>query len=600
MLYPKNTATRQVISLDGYWKFKLDNEHGFEENWFQSPLVETIPMVVPGAFNDLAIDEKIRHHLGWVWYERDFSVSDDMLEEALYIRFGSVTHEARVYVNGQEVGGHKGGFTPFSLDISEVVKVGQNRLTVAVSNILDYTTLPVGIYEESKQENGSVKRKLIPNFDFFNYSGILRTVNLCVYPKEAIDDIILVTDFDGDIGFVDYEVKVTAGKVMVSVVDEDGVIVAEGTGQTGRLTISNVRLWEPLNAYLYQFEVTVRKANQVIDTYTESFGVRTVKVEGAKFLINNKPFYFKGFGKHEDNIGTGRGHDAAMDLLDANLIKWTGANSIRTAHYPHSEEFMQLADRMGIVVIDETPAVGLTVNFNAVQGQSKNPRDSFAELQTKEAHEQVLRELIARDKNHPCVVMWSIANEPGSDEESSKAYFEPLIQLTRSLDGQKLPVTIVLFMGATARTDHVAEMVDVICLNRYYGWYINLGNLDEAKMYLKMELGMWDKRCPNKPIMLTEYGADTVAGFHDVYTRAYTEEYQTDFYRITHEVVDQVPNFIGEQVWNFADFETSEGLIRVGGNKKGIFTRDRKPKAVAYHLKQRWEAIPEFGYKTHN
>ena len=187
-----------------------------------------------------------------------------------------------------------------------------------------------------------------------------------------------------------------------------------------------------MNAYLYRLKVELIKDDSIVDTYLEEFGVRTVEVKEGKFLINNKPFYFKGFGKHEDSYINGRGINEAVNIKDFNLMKWIGANSFRTAHYPYSEEIMRLADREGIVVIDETPAVGVHLNFMATGlfGESVK-RDTWKEIGTKAAHEQVLRELVARDKNHPCVVMWSVANEPDSDSEGAKEYFEPLIKLTK-------------------------------------------------------------------------------------------------------------------------------------------------------------------------
>jgi beta-glucuronidase len=209
----------------------------------------------------------------------------------------------------------------------------------------------------------------------------------------------------------------------------------------------------------------------------------------------------------------------------------------------------------------------------------------------------VIRELIARDKNHPSVVMWSIANESASEEEGAHEYFQPLVQLARDLDPQRRPVTIVTQMMATPDTDKVSDLVDVLALNRYYGWYVQGGHLGKAKAYLRAELEGWNRVQPGKPIMLTEYGADTIAGFHDTTPVMFTEEYQVACLQAIHEVTDEFPTCIGEQVWNFADFLTSQSITRVQGNKKGVFTRDRKPKMAAHYLRERWLAIPDFGYK---
>jgi beta-glucuronidase len=258
---------------------------------------------------------------------------------------------------------------------------------------------------------------------------------------------------------------------------------------------------------------------------------------------------------------------------------------------------MRLADREGFVVIDEVPAVGVHLNFAATLFGARERVYTFETIKTFDHHQDVIKELVARDKNHPSVVLWCVANEPASEEEGAENYFKPLVELTKELDPQKRPVTIVTHMWATDKTDKVAEFIDVLALNRYYGWYVDGGDLEAAKAKLRTEFNGWNKRCPGKPIMMTEYGADTVAGLHDVDPVMFTEEYQVEFLKANHEVFDEFESFVGEQVWNFADFQTSQGVMRVQGNKKGIFTRERKPKAAAHELRRRWKEIPEFGYK---
>ena len=146
--------------------------------------------------------------------------------------------------------------------------------------------------------------------------------------------------------------------------------------------------------------------------------------------------------------------------------------------------------------------------------------------------------------------------------------------------------------GAPSRNDRLADLFDVICLNRYYGWYNETADLDSAALKLEAELRGWESTF-GKPIIITEYGADTLAGLHAVGTPVWSEEYQVALLRTYHEVFDRVDAVIGEQVWNFADFQTSQGIIRVDGNKKGVFTRDRRPKAAAFALRERWLAAGE-------
>ncbi|MEI2279762.1 beta-glucuronidase [Paenibacillus polysaccharolyticus] len=594
MLYPILTETRNLIDLNGIWNFKLDSGEGFQEQWQKEKLQYPMRMAVPASYNDIGVSAKIRDHVGWVWYEREITLPSVMSEERVVLRFGSVTHLAKVYVNGEFVTQHKGGFLPFEAEINRYLHTGKNRLTVAVNNIVDETTLPVGSIVEKQHSDGQTTVHNLPNFDFFNYAGLHRPVKIYTTPTTYVKDVTIITQLDGQ---VQYSIDVVgSASVKAEIIDESGSLVAASEGKSGTMIISDVRLWEPLDAYLYTLRVELQTEGETIDVYEQPFGVRSVEVKEGKFLINDKPFYFKGYGKHEDTTIHGRGFNEAANVLDFNLMKWSGANSFRTAHYPYSEEVMRLADREGFVVIDEVAAVGMHLNMLVVHrgGVLKNTWD---ELDTFGHHQEVIRELIQRDKNHPCVVMWNIANEPASEEKGAYEYFKPLIDLTRELDPQKRPVTIVTQMESSPEKDQIAELLDILTFNRYYGWYVDGGDLHAAKEKLRAEFNGWIKRCPDKPFMMTEYGADTVAGLHDVEPVMFTEEYQVEFYKANHEVFDEFEHFVGEQVWNFADFATSQGIIRVQGNKKGIFTRDRKPKAIAHELKRRWTNIPDFYYK---
>lgn len=577
MLYPLQTKTRDLIDLSGIWKFNFENEK--EEM-----------IAVPGSFNDQVVGHDKKNYVGNLIYQKDFLIKEEMLLNEIFLRFGSVTHIAKVYINNELVGTHKGGFTPFEFNINKYVKEGENRLKVIVSNKLDYTSLPVGNYSN---ENG--QEKVDENFDFFNYAGIHRPVKLWIKPKQHIDDIVITYEVNKNNAKVSFDVKtnVENPKLKISILDEKNTVVSTDG------VITNVRLWEPLNAYLYKAKVELLSNDgKVIDEYTEEFGIRTVEVRDNKFLINGKSFYFKGFGRHEDSYIHGRGLDEVLNVSDINRMKWLGANSFRTSHYPYSEEMMRLADREGFVVIDETTAVGLMANFGFDLIGTTEKKNTWEKINTKEAHEQVIRELIDRDKNYACVVMWSIANEPSTAEKGAYEYFEPLFKLARKLDKQKRPCTFANIMLAPVNKCLASSLCDVLCLNRYYGWYVNLGDLKVAREKMLEELNLWHEKYPNKPIMFTEYGVDTIAGIHDIDEMTpFSEEFQIEYYKMNEEVFDSLPYFIGEQTWNYADFQTKYGLFRVQGNKKGIFTRERNPKSIAKHLKNRWTMIPNYGYK---
>lgn len=254
-----------------------------------------------------------------------------------------------------------------------------------------------------------------PNFDFFNYCGITRPVKIYTTPKTYINDITVTSDIDfgkeTPSAVLNYAVDIegvdkdsTACKI--EVFDAEGKKVAEAAGTQGKIELENVKLWQPLNSYLYQIKVTAGE-----DVYTLPYGVRSVRVDGVKFLINEKPFYFKGYGKHEDTFPNGRGINLPMNTKDISIMKWQHANSFRTSHYPYSEEMMRLCDEEGIVVIDETTAVGVNLQFGGganFGGERIGTFDKEHGVQTQEHHKDVIRDLISRDKNHACVVMWSI------------------------------------------------------------------------------------------------------------------------------------------------------------------------------------------------
>ena len=375
---------------------------------------------------------------------------------------------------------------------------------------------------------------------------------------------------------------VGTGTVSLQILDRTGAIAAEAEGPSGCISVPHAQVWEPGHPYLYRARVCYGE-----DVYEQPFGIRTVEVRGTQFLLNGKPLYFKGFGKHEDSYFRGRGMDECLNVKDVSLIRWLNANSFRTSHYPYAEEMYDLCDREGILIIDEVPAVG--INCGGVQ----NP---YEVMSIRAHHRDVIRDMIARDKNHPSVVMWSLANEPDTEHfpQAAYDYFYPLYELAHACDPQDRPVTLVCCQNNYLR-DIITRAMDVCCLNRYYGWYNLSGDLDAACDALNTELDFWET--VGKPVMFTEYGADTYPGIHNINGEMFSEEYQAEFFRRTNDEFDKRSFFIGEQIWNFADFSTVQGPMRVDGNRKGILTRDRRPKLAAHYFRQRWGNIPDFFYK---
>ena len=617
MLYPRMTATRREEKLDGMWKFCFDpQEKGECEGWAdglpgRGAGVDLLP--VPASFADFFTEKEKREFTGDFWYERDFFVPGEWQGTRVYLRFGSVTHRADVYVNGKKAGSHEGGFLPFSLDITEKIRYNEtNRVVVKGNNELADDTLPAG----KTKVLPSGRKMTKPYFDFFNYAGIHRSVWLVSVPKHAVEDYTLSYRLEGADAVVSYEVELTEcsesleqkGRkrvVKLSVYDEQGTLTAEnktewaetdGTLLKGEVRIPQVRLWKVRDAYLYRFCFQLYEGDELLDEYWEDQGIRTIEVKGCEILLNGEPVYLKGFGKHEDSDIIGKGFSAGVMKRDFELMKWIGANSFRTSHYPYSEEIYQMADQEGFLVIDELPAVGFMESLQNFDVAALGEMVPFFSKPTTERllsnHLNALEEMIKRDKNHACVIMWSLMNEPETTSESAVDYFAKVFERARELDAQKRPRTFAMLMTSLPDRCHCYSFSDVLSLNRYYGWYVAGGyEIEEAEAMFRKEMDAWAAKGLNKPFIFTEYGADTYASEHKLPSVMWSQEYQKEYLEMYSRIFDSYEFIQGEQVWNFADFQTTEGIKRVDGNKKGIFTRQRQPKESAFYLKERWENL---------
>lgn len=592
LLYPCTNAHRSFTSLDGLWKMQFDpQEKGLQEEW-QNGLPAPFSMPVPASFADLFTDKESRDYCGDFWYETKFYLDDDTSKKVL-LRFGSVTHRAEVFVNGKKAGEHEGGFTPFVLDITDLVKFNdRNRITVKANNELNETSIPCGTTKVNPDGTKTAK----PYFDFFNYSGIQRSVHLLRIPQESIIDYDTKISLDVDDADIAYTVKTDGeNEVIAELFDAGGNKVAEAQGKEGNLHVKNARLWNIHDAYLYSLVFRIMDGDQEIDKYPAKLGIRTIEVVGSRILLNGNEIHLKGFGKHEDFEVIGRQFSWAVAKRDYELMKWTNANCFRTSHYPYAEEWYQMADEEGFLIIDEVPAVGMMrslMNFAAAGAGGKDTRfftaDTVPQLQAN--HRQQLEEMIVRDKNHPSVIAFSIFNEPETTYQEAHDYFAPLFALARELDVQKRPLTGALLVNSTPDKDTCAQLCDFISLNRYYGWYIAGGSdIADAEAGFRREMDAWEPLCREKPLIFTEFGADTYAGEHKLPSVMWAQEYQNEYYEMNFRVMDDYEFVRGELVWNFADFQTTEGIMRINGNKKGIFTRNRQPKDAAYLLKKRWE-----------
>lgn len=577
MLYPQSNRYRHCFDLSGFWDIRFDPENEGEAAGWSSGFAGGQPIAVPASWNDQFMSH--RDYLGFAWYQTRFDAPGNLRDSRkFFIRFGSVNYLADVWLNGARLGGHEGGHLPFEFEVTSLLHAENNLLVVRVDGTLAADRVPPGNVPMELMDRFASLNYPDGSFDFFPYCGIHRPVLLYAVAPEALSDLTVVTDIRSNTGYVHVTLQRTATTPTRARLSLQGhgdpiSIEVDITSQAEvTLQVPQPALWAPGSPHLYDLTVELKDSRGIFDRYTLPVGIRTIKIEGDAILLNGQPIYLKGFGRHEDFAVVGRGLLPALIVKDYALMEWIGANSFRTTHYPYSEQMMDLADRLGVLVIDETPAVGL---FFAEEGLERR----------LELCRQYTREMIVRDKNHPSVIAWSLANEPHSHRPAAGTFFRNLYDLAKSLDPTR-PATVVTTVGVK---EEAFEFVDFMCLNRYYAWYSEPGQLELGCQKLSAELdALYEKY--HKPLVLSEFGADTVPGAHAEPPEMFSEEFQVEMLRRYIEVLRTKPFVVGEHVWNLCDFKTGQAVNRMGGfNYKGVFTRDRRPKMAAHYLRRLWK-----------
>ena len=585
-MFPQQNAYRQYFDLSGFWDFRFDPEDQGQAAGWADGFEGGQPVAVPASWNDQFLDGNPRDNLGPAWYQTTFGLPWGFAGRQLSLRFGSVNYLADVWLNGIYLGRHEGGHMAFVFEATAHLHgqdgegAGSNRLVVRVDGRLAPDRVPPGNLPREAGEGFGLHNNPDTSFDFFPYCGIQRPVLLVATPTEAIYDVTVTPAIP--LGSEDglLRVKLKASGTLAR-------LVLEGFGSQYRqslkleweqgeaeLRVPKAQLWSPAHPNLYRLTVELLSGGQVKDAYSLMVGIRTIAVEGRLLLLNGEPVFLRGFCRHEDFPVTGRGYLPPVIVRDYDLLKWVGANSFRTSHYPYSEQMLDLADRLGFMVIDETQAVGLFFNEDGLERRL-------------DLCKQYTGELIQRDKNHPCVIAWSLANEPHSNHPAAKGYFRQLYDLARALDTSR-PITVVSMVG---EAEEAFEFLDLVCLNRYNGWYYQSGDLDSAVTALSDELDALYAHY-QKPIILSEFGADALPGHHAQPPEMFSEEYQAEFITRYIQLLESKPYVVGEHVWNLCDFKTSQGVIRMNSfNYKGVFTRDRRPKLAAHRIKELWKDL---------
>jgi beta-glucuronidase len=576
---------RETSDLSGFWNFRTDPEdEGERGRWFERKgFSDWDRLYVPASWNEQ--DSAYTWYMGVAWYAREFYVPRDWKGRAVILNFDGVNYEAKVWVNGAYLGEHEGGFTPFSFRVEDKLRLGEdNWVIVKVNNTLTKKTIPPG---------EGMNRTY---FDFFHYGGIHREVLLHCFPKLFIDDLTLRTDIKDDDGMIDVVLRVVNEtderyfcKLTLSILEDSGVVAERPVrimmGPKSekvvdeKLTVKAAKFWSPESPYLYKLRATLTYGESQSDTKDVKFGIRTVKIENGKILLNGRPIFLKGCARHEDFPVLGKTLHGAVLRKDFGLMKEIGCNSFRTSHYPYSRSHMDLADEYGFLVILEMPAVGICQHIE--------------KLDDPELIEKIKRmalEAIERDKNRPSVIMYSLFNEPDSDREEFRILLKNVADEVRKAD----PTRPITFVSHRHLKDKALGIVDVLCHNFYYGWYSLCGDLANAEKALNETLEELHKRYPDKPIIVTEFGADAIAGVHREPPEMWSEEYQAEFIKTYWKVLCLKEYVSGGHIWNFADFRVGQSPGRTTLNRKGIFTRTRDPKLSVRVVKELFRNTPTY------
>jgi len=498
-------------------------------------------MSIPGAWN--SAEPELRYYDGLIWFQRKFTPKDLQGGRA-FLRFEAVNYRAHVYLNGEKLGEHEGGFTPFVFEVTDKLRAGENRLTIGVDSEHDGQTIPTRIT------------------DWDLYGGITRPVSLIYTPQTFIDDAHIELVPSGEItGQVKLNGPQAGGQaVTVSVAGLNLKLQAttDGEGYAHFTTKAprGLKKWSPETPTLYDVSFAT-----AADTLKDRVGFRTIEVDGDRILLNGQSIFLRGVAMHEEEFGPNPARnmtEQASRALLTEIKHGLHGNYVRLSHYPHSEVTVRLADELGLLVWAEIP-VYWTVDW-------ENP-DTLLKART------MMAEMVYRDRNRASVVMWSVGNEtPVTD--SRNAFHASLADTVRAIDPHRLISAALLVErkdenGQTTIFIHdpLVDKLDVMAVNTYAGWYG--GDTLEALPAMRWEVPA------NKPLILSEFGADALAGLHDGegIRDKYTEEFQAEYYRQTLKMADAIPQLRGMSPWILKDFRSlrrEHPIVQNGWNRKGL------------------------------
>jgi beta-glucuronidase len=570
----QNIQGKKTQSLNGRWNYIIDpykmgyldyrqepfdesksGKGGFYDNLTNLKKTERAEydfsheptLKVPGDWNSQ--DPRLNFYEGTLWYKRDFTVSINS-DNRYFIHFGAVNYESHIYLNGKKLGTHKGGFTPFQFEVTNKLTEGENFVVVMVDN--------------------TRKRDEIPtiNTDWWNYGGITRDVTLIETSKSFITDykVQLAKNNKNLIeGFIQLDGYQTNETITLEI-PELNINKTIQTNENGiakiSIPIKKVEYWSPESPKLYTIKIS-----SASDIVSDKIGFRTIKTQGKDILLNDKSIFLKGISIHDENPlieGRLRGEGDMRMLLT--WAKELGCNYVRLAHYTHNETMLRLADEMGLMVWAEVP-VYWTISWT-------NP-------ETFKNAENQLEVGIQRDKNRAAVIIWSVGNETPVTPERN-VFMGKLVDKARSLDDTRLIAAAleVERVGYTVTVEDVlGDKLDLASFNQYGGWYWS-----DAKELPKYSFDIKF----NKPVVISEFGAGALGGFHADEDTMWSEEYQELIYINQLKMLDKIDGLRGMTPWILVDFKSprrQNPVYQSFWNRKGLISESGVKKKAFFILK---------------
>jgi beta-glucuronidase len=559
-----NIDGRKTTSLNGKWQCIIDSydqgknrgywkdAHAQGKSDFYEYNFETSNTIlnVPGDFNSQL--PELKYYESTVWYKRSFTYTKT--NNRVFLHFGAVNYIADVYLNGITLGSHEGGFTPFQFEITGKLKEGQNTLIVRVNNQRKADGLPS------------------LDYDWWNYGGITRDVNLVETPASFVEDYAVHLS-KGKTDRMEGWVKVNSAesdKTVSITIPELKIHLSLPVNSIGMAYFStkiHPQLWSPENPKLYKVSFAYGE-----DEINDNIGFRNITVKGDEILLNGQSIFLRGVNFHEEAPLRGARaytEEDALTMLD--WAKELGCNYARLPHYPQNEYVSHLADKMGIMLWEEIPA-WQNVQFG-------NP-----ELLVKA--KKFMKEMISCDRNRCSVIIWSLSNETGPTADRNR-FLTNMAAYTRSLDSTRLISSAIndesYSQNKITISDSIVKVFDVVGVNEYLGWY---GKWDTPPGKI-----VWENPY-NKPIIISEFGAEALYGNHGSKDTAssWSEEYQEQVYKDQITMLSNIPFLRGVSPWVLADFRSpTRNLpgLQDGWNRKGLIS-DKGYKKKAWYIMQAW------------